>query len=222
MDAALDPDPPPTYLALTLDLVASRELPDRAGVQARLERCAEELGAELGPDLAGEVRFNAGDELQALLRTPRRAVHALVRFTDAARPAGLRAGLGLGPVEVGAVPPAPDRAADIARLDGPCFHRARAALERARRLGAWAQLEGSRIAGRDAAASSLLELLGRLRGAWTERQAETVAAARGRLQKDVAGEFGVSPSVVSEALKAADYDAVQRAEAALAELLAGG
>ncbi len=212
-------DPAPRFLALTVDLVGSRNLENRVAVQGRLAEAAERLDRELGPvHLAGPVRFNAGDELQALLRRPERAMECLLTLTEAAQPARLRAGLGFGSLEVGHVPEAPEWAADIARLDGPCFHRARAAIEVARREGAWAQALGAGEA-LDAGLSSLLELLGRLREAWTERQAVTVAAARGRLQKDVAEEFGVSPSVVSEALKAADFDAVLRAEDAVAALL---
>jgi hypothetical protein len=63
------------------------------------------------------------------------------------------------------------------------------------------------------------ELMEAIRSRWTRRQAATVRAARRALGKDVAAEFGVSPSVVSESLKLASYRALQGAERACASLL---
>ena len=54
---------------------------------------------------------------------------------------------------------------------------------------------------------------------WTSRQAELARAAREASQKDVAADFGISPSVVSESLKAASFAAVRRGEEAARAML---
>lgn len=103
-------------------------------------------------------------------------------------------------------------------LDGEALDRARAALWTARRDRRGAMAVGFG-APEDTTLAGLLELTEQIRARWTERQAETVRAARVSKGKEVAERFGVSPSVVSESLKAASFRPLLRAEDALAELL---
>ena len=53
----------------------------------------------------------------------------------------------------------------------------------------------------------------------TVRTVASFAAADGARQKDVARKYNVSPSVVSESLKAAQFDPYRRAEQAFADAL---
>jgi predicted transcriptional regulator len=72
------------------------------------------------------------------------------------------------------------------------------------------------------AANSILRLAGDIRASWTDRQVEVIRKRRTlprKLQKDLAQELGVSPSVVSEVLRAARYEAVREAEEVVVILL---
>lgn len=225
------------YLALIGDVVGSRELEDRAGVQRRLRGLLESLNRELGapgeddlgggspadpdgarrvkrdgPPLAAPLAVTAGDEIQGLLLRSDAAVDVLVRLADELHPVRVAWGLGAGELET-------DLGGDVSLLDGPCFHRARTALEGAAKDGAWARVVGLGPAV-DGGLSALFRLMGAVREGWTDTQARYVRTARGRLQKEVAERFDVSPSVVSESLKAARYRDMLAAEEAARALLA--
>ena len=209
--------PDPEYFALTADVVGSREVEDRDGLQRALRSAIEEVRAGgdapqlvAGPDLAH------GDEVQVLARDPATAFRVLRRLADAIHPVQLGFGLGFGHLATALESPPPP----VGELDGPCLHRAREALERARDDGRWGAVEGIADADLALVAEGLIALLGAVRRGWTDKQAATVAAVRtGRYQKDVAADLGVAPSVISERLKAANWDAVQWGERALEALL---
>lgn len=245
-------EPVRPYLALIGDVVASRELEDRAGVQRRLRGLLAELNRELGvappgaapadgavpqpaagadpaedvadpaeaaadpaygelPPLAAELAITAGDEVQGLLLRPGAAVDVVARLGDALHPVRIAWGVGAGELET-------DLQGDVSLLDGPCFHRARGALEQAKKDGAWARVEGLGPAV-DRGLSALFRLMGAVREGWTDTQARYVRSVRGRLQKEVAERYDVSPSVVSESLKAARYRDLVEGEGAARALL---
>jgi hypothetical protein len=121
-------------------------------------------------------------------------------------------GIGLGTLST---PPK----APIGELDGPCFHRAREALEQAKRDGRWAVVAGV-PAVEAGIANAILRITGSIRETWTERQKEIIRVRRKTpLQKDVARKLKVSPSVISEALSAARHDAILETDAAVAAIL---
>jgi len=62
--------------------------------------------------------------------------------------------------------------------------------------------------------------MGAQRKSWTEKQGHYCIAARQSKQKDVARQFDVSPSVVSESLKAARCEDLMEAERAAMMFLA--
>ncbi|MCA8950826.1 MAG: hypothetical protein KDE27_15085 [Planctomycetes bacterium] len=204
-----------SFLAVTADVVGSRQSDDRPALQARLLEATAAVSAARRRDLAADVQLTAGDELQALLPKPPAAVALLQSLSDALHPVQLRFGLGWGPLTTPL--PARRQARRLPLLDGPCFHRARAALAAAADRGAWATALGFDPIG--APLDALLELVGHLRQGWTEKQGLYAAAARERQQKEVAAAFEVSPSVVSESLKAANFELVRRGEDGLVALL---
>lgn len=223
------------HLALIADLVASRESPDRAALQAALAELLETLNSEHANALAAPLIQTAGDELQALLRPleAEHALHVIRELSDALYGRRFQQrvvfGLGLGALSTGPLPGEGDPP-NAALLDGPCFHRARAALELAQRADRWVVVDGFARLGvhahLDAALSMHFELVGTLRAGWTPLQAHYAAAVRRELaadgrgaQKRVAEAEQVNPSVISESLKASHFDVVQRAEALLATLL---
>jgi hypothetical protein len=214
------------YLALIGDLVASRQSAGRVELPELLQRLLGEQNRELGPGaLAAPLALTAGDEVQGLFRgvaaaVAPGAVGVLQKLTDelAILEQPILFGLGFGPLSTGPVPEPPGQAESPALLDGPCFHRAREALERARKGRRWVVCAG--FGDLDRVLDSHFELMGVIRAGWTAKQ--RVYAAEKRLlelQKDLAERHNVSPSVVSESLKAANFEAIQRAEQAAFDLL---
>jgi hypothetical protein len=208
-------------VALIGDLVASRDLQDRGQVQRSLAGLLEDLNREAQDGtLAAPLRITAGDEIQALLWRPAYAMPIVQRLTDGLLPVRLVFGLGRGELSTPTGLAPPRRAPDVAELDGPCFHRAREALALAKRGETWAVWRGFGEA-LDGILDAIFDLMGVIRAGWTAKQARTTGAVRGRPQKDVARQFSVSPSVVSESLKAARFEAILRSEEAVRRLLAG-
>jgi hypothetical protein len=199
------------YGALIGDVVQSRASPDRGNLQRRVLQEIEKLSASLEDALPLPLGLTSGDEIQGLFREPAEAVTVAVALTEAILPERWVFGLGYGTLST-------DLYDNVARIDGPCFHRAREALRRTR-AGGWLTALGFGEP-EDRAVSSLFTLMDAVRGRWTEKQLGYVRAARWWPQKDVARDFGVSPSTVSESLKAASFAAVQEGERAARQLLA--
>lgn len=200
------------HVALIGDVVGSRQLEDRAGVQRELRMHLSRLSEELADrGLEAPLEVVSGDEVQGLWARPGSVVDAVVGLAEALHPVRLVWGLGAGAVDT-------DLSGRVSAMDGPCFHRAREALEDAAREGVWLRT-GGWPAGDAGPLEALFRLMGAIRAGWTETQARYARAVRGRLQKEVAEEFGVSPSVVSESLKAARFRDLAEGEAAARALL---
>lgn len=196
------------YTALIGDVVASRDVADRAGLQRRLRTAVDEINEEMSRQgsFVVPMAITSGDEVQGLLSYPPAAIDIVVHLADAIAPTWMTFGLGFGPI-------ATDLAETSAEIDGPCFHRARAALERTgSKEGRWLAAEGF---GEDVdrGLEGVFALMAVIRGNWTVRQAEMVRfARREEVQKEIAKTLGVSPSVVSESLRSAGYRALLAGE----------
>lgn len=221
--------PGPRYVALIGDIVGSREAEDRADLQERFREAVERVNdfyemlpnSSSGPGkLVSPLVVTTGDEFQGLFGSPKAAVGAAGFVSDWMAPYTLRFGLGYGPLETEVNE---DQAIG---MDGPCFQRARRALERAEAEDGWLRIRG--FGDLDHDLGHLADPIGVLRSRWTDRQAEFIRTLR-RLneplgwarQKDVAQELDVSESTVSESLGAAAYSTVKDAEAGLRGLLHG-
>jgi hypothetical protein len=197
------------YLALIGDIRRSRELPERAAVQKKLEDAISSLNDVLpSEDLEAAFAITLGDEFQGLLRRPSAVLRAIIHVEAKLPAVRIRYGLGWGAVAT--------ELRDMAMgMDGPCFHLARDAVGLSKEHDRWGTAAGFGEAG-DAIVTGLLSLLGAVREGWTVRQAETVALARlASTQREVAAQLSVGPSTVSEALSAAQFGYVQEAERSL-------
>jgi len=196
------------FACLTCDLVASTEAEDRAGLQRRLERVLQRANAEAPAELVVPLSVTLGDEWQGLLRTPDAAFRLEFRLRRALHPWRMRSGIGVGAV-------ASARRERTAQMDGPCFHRSRAALLVAKkRRGPATVLDSGRPA-LDAFVNANEALMLGVIDRWTERQFECVmawldhgsepAAARAlgiaqpTLHKSVAGALGKEVIAAMEA-----------------------
>lgn len=203
------------YVAVIGDIRGSRDHAERSALQQRfaeaIEAAADRSSAEAAPRAGPTI--TTGDEFQALFARSAGAVPLLVDVTENLFPVRLRFGLGLGKLET----PLKEEAVG---MDGPCFHEARSALERADDDEAWVRVSGF---GRrfDASLAAVFDLVASVRDDWTDRQREFATAYRELgVQQAVADRFEVSKSTVSESLASAHVHEVHGAEAAIADLLA--
>ncbi len=160
-------------------------------------------------DLAAPFSVQGGG-IQSVFRSGIGVTRALSELSDRLHPFRWQYGIGFGTFET-----RPESGGTLV-LDGSCLDRARAALWTARRDRRSAVAVGFGSP-EDSTLATILELIDQIRGRWTNRQAETVRAARSAKGKEVASAFGVSPSVVSESLKAASFKPLLRAERSLTE-----
>ncbi|WP_435346066.1 SatD family protein [Haloarchaeobius sp. HRN-SO-5] len=202
------------FVALIGDIRGSRELEDRKGAQEEFKRVVDSLNERL-PDSSIASRFTVttGDEFQVLLTDAADAVEAAVSASDLFHPARLRFGIGRGQLDTEVNP---DQAIG---MDGPCFHRAREAINSAKKDGAWLRVSGWSN-DLDRRINSMFDLVQCVREDWTDRQAQFARALKEMgAQKRVADHYDVSKSTVSESLSAGHVQEVRSAEASLAELL---
>ncbi len=171
----------PDVAVLVGDLHASKKIDrdERARLQDRLRetlRALEELLRQDGlvpgapAPLATRLALTGGDEFQGVFREPAAAVLVVREISERLHPHKVRFGLGRGPLAT--------RLADHpAEMDGPAFHRARDALDRARARDALLAAEGfgDEV---DDILSALFHLLGAQRERWTRRQLEYARALR--------------------------------------------
>jgi len=200
------------YVVLIGDLVRSRALADRAEVQRRLVEEVRTLNAGAPSGLAAPAALTAGDEVQAILSSPAAAVELVTGISDALRPVPLAWGLGRGEVTT-------DWSDAVSAMDGPCFHRARAAVEAAAQRGVWLRASGFSDTD-DRLLSALFRLVGVLRFEWTDTQFSYVRALRDRTQREVADMFDRDETTVSRTLARAHVHDVLEGEEAARALLA--
>ena len=202
------------FVAVIGDIRGSRELADRSEAQREFKQVVNSLNEEL-PDssIASQFTVTTGDEFQALLREATDAVEAVVSVSDRFHPAQLRFGIGVGALDTQLNP------TQAIGMDGPCFHRAREAIEAAEDAGAWVRVEGwsSELV---AHVNAMFDLVQCVREDWTDRQAQFARALKAEgTQKRVVERFDVSKSTVSESLSSGHVQEVREAEASLGNQL---
>lgn len=195
------------WTAVLGDWAGSRSVPERRWARTRLVQAIEDANDRLG--LPRRIETGEPEAVRALLpQQSDRALDVVVEITERVHPAPIAFGLGGGPLESESPP------------RGDCVENAREALERARKKHRWVSVRGFGER-EDPLLDALFHLMGSVRRRWTERQCEVVRAARTEpVRKRIAAMLGVSPSVVTEALQAAGFDAIVEGERAARTLLA--
>jgi len=166
------------------DVHASRKIDatERARLQERLRRVLGDLEGLLRRDglvpgapapLATRLALTGGDEFQGVFREPAAVVVVVREVAERLHPHGVRFGLGRGPVTT----PWADHPAE---MDGPAFHRARAAVDAAKARRALLVARGFGDPWDDTL-TALFHLDGAVRARWTKRQLEYVWAVRWHL-----------------------------------------
>lgn len=201
------------------DLVGSRRSADRVAVHTRFEQAIEAINAEFAPVVP--LRIGLGDEFQGIFTTLGAAISATLRLRMALLPdVDVRQGIGWGRVVVLAAEPRVE--------DGPGWWAARAAIETVEAHERKAALRAVRTAyvaadgeagpdpvlvnatlmSRDVVVSGL-----------SERSMSVLdGLMRGRRQQDIADDLGISPSAVSQRVRAEGLAVVVAADALLRDL----
>jgi SatD family protein len=150
------------YVALIADAVGSRGLPAarRARLQSDLRGALPDLNARYRRSLAARFAVTLGDELQCLLTSAEPvwelAHHLRFRFPEVEWVVAC----GLGPIATRL-----DRNTTAPEVDGPSFHEARGAMERAK-----ASRLVFALGGFDPALEPLVNYYSALHWSWTPRQ----------------------------------------------------
>src|SRR6266849_8169808 len=157
-----------SYIALIADAIASRELPaaTRARLQADARAAVKQLNQRYRRVLAARFAVTLGDELQCLLPTSQ-PLWELAHDLRARLPTvDWVVACGRGPITTPLAPTAPE-------MDGPCFHEARAAMDRAKR-----QRQVFAFGGFAPALEPLASYYSALYWSWTPRQRRTATLLR--------------------------------------------
>ena len=195
-----------TSTTLIGDLIGSRGSDDRQALHARFERALDDVNALFDPPTP--MRMQVGDEYQGVFATLGDALSASLLVRLALRPQGdIRHGIGRGDVEVLGTSPRVE--------DGPGWWAARAAVERVEQSEARAATRTLRTAyvADDSAPSSDSEIEALVNASLMLRDElvtglseRSLSVLRGLLagttQRDLAEELDISPSAVSQRVRA--------------------
>jgi len=199
------------FWAVIGDIVRSRAIADRGALQARLEGVLPRVNGDLDAAPVSAWTVTLGDEFQALFDTPAPLPAVLEQISHGLTGYAVRFGVGHGPLSTPLKPTA-------VGMDGPCFHRARAAVETARR-------ERRRIVvatgtGIAQPVTDVWNLALTVTRARTARQAEMIEAYRAHgSQAAVAAHLGVTQGTVSAELARGRFAEVQAVLAQLPAML---
>ncbi len=118
--------PQTKFCAIIGDIRHSRLLPRRGSVQKRFAGSIEHINREFKNEIASAFLITLGDEFQGLLASPAASYRLVRRFQALMDPVPFSFGVGVGTLST----PLKKQALG---MDGEAFHRARAALERAKK-----------------------------------------------------------------------------------------
>ena len=189
------------------DLIGSRDSDDRRALHARFERALGEVNDQFSPPTP--MRMQAGDEYQGVFSTLGDALCASLLVRLALRPDGdIRHGIGRGDVDVLATSPRVE--------DGPGWWAARAAIDQVKQAEGRAATRSRRTAyvadptdpsgverGDERLVNASLLLRDELVTGLSDRSLSVLRGLlAGQTQRDLADELGISPSAVSQRVRA--------------------
>ncbi|REJ04403.1 hypothetical protein DY023_16040 [Microbacterium bovistercoris] len=202
-------------IAVTADIIGSRQLADREGAQAVFDRAIARVERDLPVELQG-MRPTVGDEQQAVYPTLEAALGALL-LLRLALPDGIEFRYGIGIGEVGTIA---SEASERGIPEGPGWWAARAAIEQVQVLqkravpSARSWVVAHESTARDTAeavrwANASLLARDEIVGAMSERVRRlTYGRCLSVTQRELAADEGITQSAVSQALAGSGAAAV--------------
>jgi len=204
------------WIALIADMVASRELTprSRAGAQRRLSSLLDGLNRDHAADLGAKFVVTLGDEFQAIIKNPAVIPDLIWEIETQFQDGTFRFGFGRGPLHT--------KLQDFAiNVDGPAFHKARAAIDSAKKHNLLGGMFHGFSSDGDSILNGLARLLWQHRVRWKPRQLATVVLARrGLKQQEIARRFKITDAAVSDSLRAAAWTTYVEGETAFRHALA--
>lgn len=184
-------------IAVIGDIVLSKEIGKRDVFQRKLAATLDGIGAEKGSGLASPFTITLGDEFQAVYRTSTGIWADLIAVLAAIHPAQVRFGIGIGELTTKL------NSKQALGMDGPTFHRARAALTTLKGGEARFRIEGEREVDWALANHSLAFVSHHLTG-WSKNRLEVLAALlRGRTVSEFEAELPISKVAIYKNINAA-------------------
>lgn len=196
---------------LLADLIHSRRVGDRRALERCLRGVLERLGAEADLWHAPLEAVKGIDELSSVILVPARAFDVAWEINLALWPERFRFALAEGDVDIGW------ETRRAGPMDGPAYHRAAAALQRARDSARPFTLGLAHVASADGDVfESLAMLHERIMHGWSPREAETVRLYHEFGQQTaVAERLGITQQAVSDALRRAAEKELRETRVAL-------
>ena len=207
------------YIAIIGDMVQSRKLgaADRRRVQKDLAHLLERFNQRFAASIQAPFGIALGDEFEGLMRTEdaHNFLPEMIWQCERAIPVPpVRIGIGYGAIDTDLEGPA-------GHLDGPAFHRARAAIDLAKkekRLGGVFEGFGET---HDAILNGVARLMRYQRASWSKQQRAVVHFLRESIdQQNVAAHvLDLSKQAVSAYALDAGWDAYKEGEEALRQAI---
>jgi len=200
------------YTVITGDLISSKEVTDRASLQEKVRTVMSDINKEFNSYLVVPFNFTAGDEFQGLLSEIGVSFDLAQRWMRGLFPWRARLGVGVGELSTPV-------AETTSSMDGQCFHRAREAIEVAKKEKRYLFYNiGDFVL--DTSINMIILLMEAIQKDWKEIHYKRYWLYKelGTLEK-VATREDVSKQAVIKTLKAAKYSAIMKAEESIKILL---
>jgi hypothetical protein len=190
-----------TAIALIADLVASKRVPQRATLQKRLAKTLQAVSAG-NPTLASPYTITLGDEFQAVYRRADRVVADLLTIMHEIHPVRARFAIGVGALTTAINPK------QALGMDGPAFHRARAAMDVMKHEGTVLRV-GAEPAVDWALINHVLAYLGHQTARWDANRFAILRERFGEVPvAEMVEELGISKAAVHKNIRVAALDEV--------------
>ncbi len=192
------------------DIVKSREVEDREALQVKIQSGLDQVNDRYVDTIAARFILTAGDEFQGLMTSPKNLDEIIALLRSAVHPTQLRFGIGFGSLST-------SLRSDAIGMDGPCFYRARSAIENAKLYKILISVD----VGKKRSCLDIYGLLySQLRWGWTERQSQIIDLSMiGLSGKEISRKIGISASAVSQHRRAAGEQFIRRATELWKEVL---
>ena len=206
------------YLALIADVIDSKMVQERLGLQKQVEKTLQKMNELFGDYLASRFTLTLGDEFQALLEVDAPVFQIIDTLRLELNPTQLRFGIGLGEI-VTAIDPLQSVGAD-----GPAYWNARAAINFVHQKNDYGNTQiyfSSGKENQDFFVNALIASGEAIRSSWRDSQEEILLNLLKRSvysesfsQQDLAQSLAINPSALSKRLKSSSIRVYLRGRAA--------
>lgn len=198
------------YFAIIGDIVESKKLIDRDGVQKRLNIILKDINIKFDNDIAAKFVITLGDEFQGLLSNPSNLFDIIDTIKFEMYPVRIRFGIGIGSIDT-------EVNSEMALgADGPAYHYARKIIEEIKRLNkANSKLPyNTDIAISMKRKNNVVDLINdnlclcfSIEEKWTDKQRELIKEVRfiNKTQRELADQLELAQSSIQRRLKGSEY-----------------